>query len=470
MREQEVDGEMTTMTASTAITVQLAVTQMEGNILRAHDDIIMHQTNCTAKVAAGLAKDLFKRYPRANVYRNRKSNAKPGSIQIIEQEEGKPTVINCNAQVYPGKASYVGPDSSNARRAMFNKCLHEVQCYISSRTETTLSVAVPWRIGCGLAGGDWEDYHQIIIEWAENMKKNCDKDVTINIYRMVSKQKCQYKTRVPPTTILSGTIAEVCEHKPHPRRKKALRNQIRHGMKGNEVRRLARRAGLMRIPGITYDTNEELVSSDGHTNAALIGTHGGGDGEWTGIPSTPKQKRQKAYAIHTTVKQSKIPGAGLGLFTLEKAKPEERVAIYSGDMLTQEQADASDSKYIVQVGKYFLDGVNTMHTVGRYVNYAPYNKANARLRAGTKPTWDVEKKRWWVSIRAKKNIKPDEELTMPYGQAYKGLTQQSKKPAPAMMQQPAKQTRCESTVRCSNSSWQRACGRVMNRITHVSQQ
>ena len=59
---------------------------------------------------------------------------------------------------------------------------------------------------------------------------------------------------------------------------------------------------------------------------------------------------------------------------------------------------------------------------------------------------------------------------MPYGQAYKGLTQQSKKPAPAMMQQPAKQTRCENTVRCSNSSWQRACGRVMNRITHVSQQ
>ena len=69
----------------------------------------------------------------------------------------------------------------------------------------------------------------------------------------------------------------------------------------------------MRIPGITYDTNEELVSSDGHTNAALIGTHGGGDGEWTGIPSTPKQKRQKAYTLHTTVKQSKIPGAGLGL-------------------------------------------------------------------------------------------------------------------------------------------------------------
>ena len=135
-----------------------------------------------------------------------------------------------------------------------------------------------------------------------------------------------------------------------------------------------------------------MVSPEGHTDIALVGTHGGGDGPWTGAPSTPKQKRQQAYALHTTVKQSQIPGAGLGLFMLEKAKADERVAVYSGDLLTKEQADASSSKYIVQVGSYFLDGKDVKHAVGRYVNYATYDKANARLRAGTKPTWDPIRK------------------------------------------------------------------------------
>ena len=125
--------------------------------------------------------------------------------------------------------------------------------------------------------------------------------------------------------------------------------------------------------------------------------------------------RDQESMLHTRVEESKIPGAGLGLVLLEKARPEERVATYSGDLLTKEQADASTSKYIVQIGKYYLDGKNVKHAVGRYVNYAPYDKANARLRAGNKPTWDPVKKTWWISIKAKKNIKPGTEITIPYG-------------------------------------------------------
>ena len=171
----------------------------------------------------------------------------------------------------------------------------------------------------------------------------------------------------------------------------------------------------------------------------MIGTQGGGDGPWRGIPSTPAQKRQKAYALHTRVEKSQIPGAGLGLVMQERAKRDERVAIYSGDLFTKEQAEASNSKYIMQIGPYYLDGEKVHHAAGRYVNYAPAAEANARIRAGTKPTWDDKNKRWWVSIKATKTIKPNEEITMPYGQAYKGLScnkqpDPKQKPKPAMMQ------------------------------------
>jgi hypothetical protein len=269
----------------------------------------------------------------------------------------------------------------------------------------------------------------MINDWAEGLQKNCDDGVTVNIYRLHKKNKCSSGKNGKPITIMYGNVCDVCNHRP-TRRSNARRHQMKIGMTTAQARKLAKRAGLTRVPGVAYD-ERILVSSDGHTNESLIGTQGGGEGPWIGVPSTPTQKRGKAYALHTRVEKSKIPGAGLGLFMQEKARPNDRVAIYSGKLLTKEQADQSASKYIVQVGKYYLDGEDTSSAVGRYVNYAPAQDANARLRAGTKPTWDERRQRWWISIRATKNIGPNEEIRMSYGQTYKGLPGR-KKVVPAM--------------------------------------
>ena len=149
---------------------------------------------------------------------------------------------------------------------------------------------------------------------------------------------------------------------------------------------------------------------------------------------------------------------------LERAKKDDRVAIYSGRLITKEEADRSTSKYIVQIGKYFLDGENTEHANGRYANYAPSKDTNARVRAGTKPQWDPIKKRWWVSIRATKTIGPNREVKIPYGRAYKGLP---KKPKPMMRQVAA--TPANANMQTSNKGWRRACGRAMNQITRIAQ-
>ena len=98
-------------------------TYIEANILASTDDIIMHQTNCVTTHALGLAKDIFHQYPRADTYKNRKGNARPGSVDITEHDDGKPTIMNCNVQFAPGKAAATGPDSREARIALFKKCL-----------------------------------------------------------------------------------------------------------------------------------------------------------------------------------------------------------------------------------------------------------------------------------------------------------------------------------------------------------
>ena len=70
---------------------------------------------------------------------------------------------------------------------------------------------------------------------------------------------------------------------------------------------------------------------------------------WAKWKSTYKQKAQPMYALNTEVRDSKQKGAGKGLFMLEKAKVGDRVAVYAGEQITEEEAKARDSQYILRV-------------------------------------------------------------------------------------------------------------------------
>ena len=55
------------------------------------------------------------------------------------------------------------------------------------------------------------------------------------------------------------------------------------------------------------------------------------------------------YVLNMEVRESKQKGAGMGLFMLEKAKKGDRVAIYAGELITQEEVSKRNSDYIFQV-------------------------------------------------------------------------------------------------------------------------
>ena len=66
--------------------------------------------------------------------------------------EDRRTIVNMYAQFAPGKAGR-GDDSAEKRLQWFRSCLRRV-----GRLAGVSSVAVPYGIGCGLAGGNWDDY------------------------------------------------------------------------------------------------------------------------------------------------------------------------------------------------------------------------------------------------------------------------------------------------------------------------
>ena len=58
---------------------------------------------------------------------------------------------------------------------------------------------------------------------------------------------------------------------------------------------------------------------------------------------------------------------------------------------------------------------------------------------------------------------------MPYGQAYRGLPRGNLTPKPVMLQLPAKQALHEGDGTYVNTSWRRAYGRTMQRLTEMAQ-
>lgn len=132
------------------------------NILEAEEQYIAHQTNVSSSNYSGVAKAIFEAYPWSNNY-NTKRFDRLGSIDIFGNGNEQRYVININAQRYPGKADINPFDSTEERVEHFQNCLTEI-----SKIPNITSLALPHKIGCGLAGGDWFTYLSIIKSFAIN--------------------------------------------------------------------------------------------------------------------------------------------------------------------------------------------------------------------------------------------------------------------------------------------------------------
>jgi len=155
---------------------------IEGDLLEHDVQYIAHQCNCVSNGSLGLAKALFQKFPDTDVYKERNVVEnfwhKPGEIYI--RGTFRP-VINMMSQVVPGspgKPFELAPgmwvtETSETREKLFVECLKKIKTIESLR-----SIAFPWKIGCGLAGGDWSRYHSVLDRFAAQLGKN-DIDVFI---------------------------------------------------------------------------------------------------------------------------------------------------------------------------------------------------------------------------------------------------------------------------------------------------
>lgn len=144
-----------------------------GNVLESKADVILHQVNCQGVMGAGLAKQIKDKYPvvflayKAMCEEDKKLRLRTGQLQSnllgriqvcykenypIGRVDDPQVIVNLFAQDRYGRDGRCYTDYDALRL-----CLEKVNQRFAGK-----SVAVPYLMGCGLAGGDWNVVSKLI--------------------------------------------------------------------------------------------------------------------------------------------------------------------------------------------------------------------------------------------------------------------------------------------------------------------
>lgn len=142
---------------------------INDDILKSGADIIVHQVNCKGVMGAGLARQikiqnplLYEAYRTACLEANTAQLLGTALIIPIDKDRyrhnwDQQCIANCFAQ------DGYGRNKVQTNYEALRSALAQVREYaLSIKRDAT--IAIPYKIGCGLAGGNWEIVFDIIKE------------------------------------------------------------------------------------------------------------------------------------------------------------------------------------------------------------------------------------------------------------------------------------------------------------------
>lgn len=154
------------------------ITFMNGNIFDGFCDMICHQVNCQGIMGAGIAKEIRERFPMVykkfrNTYKAKKN--KLGNIDIVDVCNSQRYVINMYSQ-----DNYLPRGIQHTNYNAFKACLLKIKdAFYAKRNEIT--IGFPYKIGCGLGGGDWNTILGLIDEVFKDSPTQLPSSVTLHL-------------------------------------------------------------------------------------------------------------------------------------------------------------------------------------------------------------------------------------------------------------------------------------------------
>lgn len=150
------------------------IESISGNVLDyvGKNSIVCHQTNCRGVMGSGLAKEIRTKYPKVYIkYKFLCEQVEPcnllGTVQMVEVDDGV-RIANCFGQ------DRYGRDKMYTSYEALESCFKYLRKYAESEVNNIDTVAFPYGIGCGLAGGDWNIVNAMIekafADWSGTVK------------------------------------------------------------------------------------------------------------------------------------------------------------------------------------------------------------------------------------------------------------------------------------------------------------
>lgn len=145
-----------------------------GDVFNSGADIICHQVNCLGIMGGGIALEIRKRYPDVyNVYHKYcmdHENAKDllGKVLFCE-------AFSSNGKMFEIANMFSQLDIGGGCKTRYDELEKALKTVRDVAIRHNRSVAIPYGIGCGLAGGNWDIVYATIL----NVFNDTDVDVTI---------------------------------------------------------------------------------------------------------------------------------------------------------------------------------------------------------------------------------------------------------------------------------------------------
>lgn len=149
---------------------------VSGDLFNSKEKYLCHQCNCVTQKSAHLSQAVFAKYPYADIYAGRVDPNQPGTVVVRGNGQEQRYVINLLGQYYPGRPKYPLStlDGAAIREKYFHRCLIRI-----AQIPNLESLAFPWKIGCGAAGGIWEHYLGTLTNFAQYIEQTQGARVTV---------------------------------------------------------------------------------------------------------------------------------------------------------------------------------------------------------------------------------------------------------------------------------------------------
>ena len=143
------------------------ITIKEGDLFSAPKGVICHQVNCKGNMGRGVAKTFREKFPHAFKQYVEYCHAFEGKDilgDVLIMREDPYNVDTCCMFAQDDWRGY----GCNTDYAAFHQCCDEIKDYIYNTKEYNYPINMPYNIGCGLGGGDWQIVYSILEEEFEN--------------------------------------------------------------------------------------------------------------------------------------------------------------------------------------------------------------------------------------------------------------------------------------------------------------